>query len=377
MALAESWTEIEQAYPPTRDFVDADAVTRLQRGADLFEVRRKQLYARPDANGATSLVETAVVDCDKVAHVSMKQEWYDDAQNLRNKGRWPRSRDEAVRTLATDPLIRNREGRRALSTCQFIWRLEKEAKVKEEFDRPTATGDTLPLPEAGAGATPPGSADRSPADRRPAGAGQLKVGSGFFVSSDGTFVTAAHVVASCSAVSVEGQGVKAGAAYLAMDATRDIAILRASARPRVFAKFAQRQIRQGDQVVSYGFPLAGAISSGGTATTGYVSALTGLRDDQNMLQISAPVQPGHSGGPLVDLSGAVVGMVIGKLRAEAVLAATGVLPENVNFAVKSSAVIDMMKTAKVPHAGMDAASLKSVADVSEDLRGVTVRVNCR
>ncbi|MEK7684940.1 MAG: hypothetical protein AAB466_05925, partial [Verrucomicrobiota bacterium] len=61
-------------------------------------------------------------------------------------------------------------------------------------------------------------------------------------------------------------------------------------------------------------------------------------------QISVPVQPGNSGGALVDERGNVVGVVSAKLSAPAALAASGALPENVNYAVKSSFLLGFLES---------------------------------
>jgi S1-C subfamily serine protease len=73
-----------------------------------------------------------------------------------------------------------------------------------------------------------------------------------------------------------------------------------------------------------------------TATTGEIASLTGAADDPRYFQVSLPVQPGNSGGALVDARGNVVGIVAAKLDASAALAATGSLPENVNFAGRAA-----------------------------------------
>jgi S1-C subfamily serine protease len=73
-----------------------------------------------------------------------------------------------------------------------------------------------------------------------------------------------------------------------------------------------------------------------TATTGEIASLAGAADDPRYFQISLPVQPGNSGGALVDARGNVVGIVAAKLDASAALAATGSLPENVNFAGRAA-----------------------------------------
>jgi serine protease Do len=73
---------------------------------------------------------------------------------------------------------------------------------------------------------------------------------------------------------------------------------------------------------------------------GNVTASTGLRDDSRLLQISAPVQPGNSGGPLLDESGVVVGIVVSKLNALRLALATSDLAQNINFAIKASAAVE-------------------------------------
>ena len=81
-----------------------------------------------------------------------------------------------------------------------------------------------------------------------------------------------------------------------------------------------------------------------TATTGEIASLAGAADDPRYFQISLPVQPGNSGGALVDARGNVVGIVAAKLDASAALAATGALPENVNYAVKSSLLLSFLES---------------------------------
>ena len=67
-----------------------------------------------------------------------------------------------------------------------------------------------------------------------------------------------------------------------------------------------------------------------------MSNLRGIGDDRTFIQITAPVQPGNSGGPLLDDSGNVVGVIVRKLDAIKVARATGDIPQNVNFAVNAS-----------------------------------------
>jgi len=90
----------------------------------------------------------------------------------------------------------------------------------------------------------------------------------------------------------------------------------------------------GEDVMVAGYPLAGLLGSDIIVTSGHVNSLAGLGNDSTRIQISAPVQPGNSGGPLVDRSGAVVGVVVSKLNVTRIAKLTGDLAQNVNFAIK-------------------------------------------
>jgi S1-C subfamily serine protease len=104
--------------------------------------------------------------------------------------------------------------------------------------------------------------------------------------------------------------------------------------PALFILPLRASARLGEEIVVYGFPLAGLLASSGNVTTGNITALAGLGDDIRFLQISAPVQPGNSGGPVLDRNGNIVGIVVSKLDAIKTAIATQDIPQNVNFAIK-------------------------------------------
>ena len=66
-----------------------------------------------------------------------------------------------------------------------------------------------------------------------------------------------------------------------------------------------------------------------------------------MLQISTPVQPGNSGGPLLSETGAVVGIVTAKLDALTLIGITKDIPQNVNFAIKGSSALSFLNNSTV------------------------------
>jgi hypothetical protein len=170
-------------------------------------------------------------------------------------------------------------------------------------------------------------------------------GTAFMVTEDKA-LTNNHVVNGCQRVTVRNAaGQVATATIFAVDPQRDLAILglpKGVVKPLVFRE--NPAVVRGETVVTYGFPLSGVLSSGPTLTTGDVSALAGLRDNPLHLQISAPVQPGNSGGPLLDSHAHVVGVVVSKLNAMRISQLTGGdIPQNVNFAVKGTAALAFLR----------------------------------
>ena len=135
-------------------------------------------------------------------------------------------------------------------------------------------------------------------------------------------------------------------------------------------------IRPGDDVVVVGFPLSGLLADQVNVTTGSVSALAGLHNDNHLLQMSAPVQPGSSGGPLFDLSGNVIGIVVTKLNARLVAEETGDFPQNVNFAIKHGVARRFLELKGLGLQTAQSTGTRSKADVGEVGRAVTVLVEC-
>jgi serine protease Do len=93
---------------------------------------------------------------------------------------------------------------------------------------------------------------------------------------------------------------------------------------------------------------------------GEIAALAGGQDDPRFFQISVPVQPGNSGGALVDERGNVVGVVSAKLDAAAALAVSGALPENVNYAVKSGFLLSFLESVPEVSAKLKEANGKEI-----------------
>lgn len=124
------------------------------------------------------------------------------------------------------------------------------------------------------------------------------------------------------------------------------------------------------------YPLSDLLASTGNFTAGAVTALAGLRDDSRMLQFSAPVQQGNSGGALLDERGAVVGVVTSKLDALNLAGLTSDIAQNVNFAIKSSLAINFLDTASVEPVYRDDVDALPPADIADRARKFSVKVTC-
>jgi S1-C subfamily serine protease len=161
-----------------------------------------------------------------------------------------------------------------------------------------------------------------------------------------------------------------------MDTINDLALLKADTRPDEVAAF-QLTPRLGDPVEAFGYPLADLLSTSGNFSLGNISALSGLGDDSRYLQISVPVQPGNSGGPLLDQHGNVVGIVSAKLNAQVMFRKEGDIPENVNFALKASVATNFLQTNDVNFALGESTQVMEPSDLAQRAKAISVFVVCR
>jgi S1-C subfamily serine protease len=204
---------------------------------------------------------------------------------------------------------------------------------------------------------------------------QIISGSGLFVSHGGDILTNAHVVEGCKAAEVTVRGETVPAVIVARDKQIDLALLAAPLEARTTLPL-RLTVRQGEAIYTYGFPLAGLLSSGGNFTVGSVTALAGLHDDSRSIQISAPVQPGNSGEPLLDEAGNLVGVVVAKLDALRVAHEIDDVPQNVNFAIKSGVIADFLSAHAIEFTQGRFGPRLNPSDIADRARAFTVFIRC-
>jgi hypothetical protein len=225
-------------------------------------------------------------------------------------------------------------------------------------------------PPAGVKCLPPSKSPTPPSDSP----GNHLYGTAFYISSEGLLLTNDHVVNDCKSVTL-GTGSKAQ--IISRDPKNDLALLKARDASEHFVKFRSgNPAGVGEPVLAFGFPLPGTLSSGGVATTGIVSSLSGIQDDPRTLQFSAAIQPGNSGGPLFDGSGHVIGVVEAKLDSLKIANATGTIPENVGFAIQWAQIRAFLEGEDVSPAREQSKTSLSSTDIADLARLVTVPVDC-
>jgi len=198
------------------------------------------------------------------------------------------------------------------------------------------------------------------------GAAQDSSGTGFFINNAGNILTNEHVVRGCDRLRVTGYG---PATVVAKDDSVDLAVVAIGSRPAT----APLRLRAGpprlaEDVYAIGFPLADVLSNSVKVTTGSVNSTSGIQDNPSTFQLSAPIQPGNSGGPVVDQAGVVMGIANATLSERVYDRA-----QNVNFAIKSRAALAFLGRNGISHSAVETAgkpaSIEAVANS-------VVRIDC-
>jgi S1-C subfamily serine protease len=179
-----------------------------------------------------------------------------------------------------------------------------------------------------------------------------RLGAGFIVNTEGQIVTCAHVVQKDKAVQVRLADKQAGTAtVVATDTEKDLAILKMDLNPPATVKLgASQSLKLGETVVAVGSPVGLEHS----VTRGCISARMRRIGSQSYLQVDVPLNRGNSGGPVVDVRGAVVGV------------ATFIAKDanNVGFAVPSEVLASFLDKSGVAYETVAGDNLKPLPEAA-------------
>ncbi len=178
------------------------------------------------------------------------------------------------------------------------------------------------------------------------------MGSGFVISGNGLVITNYHIIKGKDQIDVYFPSLKKSfsAKIVLKDKNNDIALL-ALEKFNIADYFTEdipfiisstADMRLGQEIFTLGYPLGEFLGNSVKLSTGDVSSLYGIQDDPRLIQISNPIQPGNSGGPLLNENGEIVGVVVSTLNAQYFYDNNSVIPQNINFAIKSDYVSNLI-----------------------------------
>jgi len=201
-------------------------------------------------------------------------------------------------------------------------------------------------------------------------------GSGFFVTNN-HIVTNNHVTEGCDEIEVKNKKYSSKVELVDSDSNTDLSILSTGKPYNNFLSFRNgKPIKTGETAIVLGYPLGSRLGSDLKVTVGNIAALTGYKNNITELQLTAPVQPGNSGGPLLDDNGNVVGIIVASLESTSGLK-KGKIAQNVNFAIKSNMAKIFMDLNSIEYDVRKPLETYPVNEIVDNSRDAVVQIICK
>jgi len=200
-----------------------------------------------------------------------------------------------------------------------------------------------------------------------------KSGTGFYINNEGHIVTNNHVIEGCNNIFSNNMQLD----LIVNDPINDLAVLKSKNNNNNFIYLETSSPKKGEEVLVIGYPFGKDLSSESKITQGIVSSLEGMGNDFTRLQIDAAIQPGNSGGPVLNKKGNVIGVAVATANIKSFLEAYGTIPQNMNFAIKGS-VLKMLLDAKDIKANIKKDSKKITnEEIYENANKAVIFIYCK
>jgi len=326
---ATRWQEVgEKEATGDKIYIDLDSI-KFVEGLRIVSVRTVYPEPRVNDNGILmdSHMQVTALDCSGGRFIGIRTVGYLGPKRAGTSPETPAWRTKLVPVASGDAL--------SLRTFNLA------------CAAPLGAGEAM---GGQSGPPSPGGAPGGATIGAPAPVAKVSAGSGIFVNDGGYVLTNAHVVNGCKVIVVKALGAPpTGGTLEAYDPKNDLALVKTASgygQPAIF-RVESRPARLGENIAVIGYPLPGVLSTEPKATFGQVNSVAGMNNDYAVLQISAPVQPGNSGGPVFDEAGQVIGVVVSQ-ASTALGTAIGIMPQNVNFAIRGELAQIFMTAHGVP-----------------------------
>ena len=139
--------------------------------------------------------------------------------------------------------------------------------------------------------------------------------------------------------------------------------------------FAGKDPSLGQRIFVSGFPL-NQILENLNFTSGTVSSEVGLMQNINQFQFTAPIQPGNSGGPILNEYGGVVGMSVATVSNKKFEEMVDTLVQNINFGIRQSSIQSLLDQEQIDYEKGNANWFKNEESVAEEAKSGTVLIKC-
>ncbi|MEW8403997.1 MAG: tetratricopeptide repeat-containing serine protease family protein [Candidatus Thiodiazotropha taylori] len=222
---------------------------------------------------------------------------------------------------------------------------------------------------------------------------RIKTGTGFVLNSKGHVATSYHVVDDCQQIKAKrlpkvgikpwhidwdtGRTEYINVKLLSYDKANDLAIL---AFPGEYENYVYLEIKNtpqlGSQIVVAGFPVPEVLSDDLRISVGEINSLEGIKGDDTKYQISASIQKGNSGGPLLNKYGNVIGVIHSTIDTGKFMKYIGDVPQNLNFAVDIKYLVELLESSKITFNTGEQSIEESIDSVASNAKRYTTIIEC-
>jgi len=210
-----------------------------------------------------------------------------------------------------------------------------------------------------------------PRDSDSTSPGSGSSGTAFFINNDGYLITNYHVVKNCqdkSKISYFNKDISAS--LIASDSILDLALLKADIKNKNFIKISNKDPEKLQKILVAGYPLGKRLSDDLKLTAGIISSIKGYNDNSNQIQIDAALNPGNSGGPIVDeKTGELVAVAVSAIKSDKI--------DGINFGIKSKSVLAFLKANNIKEPLNLSLFSSGSGSILKKLEGSAVYTYCR